>query len=414
MSDTNEIPAVDIVDEKIGKPLALETKLPPLPIKNVEQKLDIPVKPASKRKKGFGATISFLILVLIPFITSVVYYASIASDQYRSEALFTVRGTTTSPLASLGMLSLPGASAQSGDSYIVTEYVRSSQIINDIKELTGLDVRTKFSDPGIDWLYRVDAQMPLVRFIDYWRWMTAVEFNSTTGVISFNVDAFNAEDAQEIAQAVLMLSEQLVNKLSDDAKKQVIASASDDVSRNVERLNLARLAVEEFRNKEQIIDVTGAAQTELTILQELQKQDLELRGRRDSLASTATNSPIVRSLDSQIAVVQQQIATQKEKVGTGTTSTAKNISSLATEYQQLLISQEFAEKAFLAAQNALEIATQEARKQERYLAVVLEPTQADYPMYPKRVINVLMVLMGSLLIWLLVYLLSISVREHTR
>src|SRR5690606_28422365 len=216
------------------------------------------------------------------------------------------------------------------------------------------------------------------------------------------------------AQAVLDVSSTLVNTLSEHAKQQVIASAAEEVKRTEDRLNQVRQAVEEFRNKEQIIDVSGTAEIEQNLLGDLKKQFLELKGRRDTIASSAANSPMVRSLDSQIAVIQEQIEAQKSKVGTGTTSSAKNISSLATEYQQLLSAQQFAEKAFMAAQEAFETASQEARKQERYLAVVVEPTLPDYSMYPMRLANIIMVLFGAFVIWLLSYLLATSVREHTR
>src|SRR5690606_10622380 len=143
---------------------------------------------------------------------------------------------------------------------------------------------------------------PLTKFLEYWRWMTAVEFNSTTGIITFKVDAFSAEEAQKIAQAVLDVSGTLVNTLSENAKQQVIASAAEEVKRTEDRLNHVRMAVEEFRNKEQIIDVSGTAEIEQNLLGDLQKQFLELKGRRDTIASSAANSPMVRSLDSQIAV----------------------------------------------------------------------------------------------------------------
>lgn len=412
-----DLPKIEAEESRKGAVKVAKAKKEPaeLPKRKSAPEFDFSTKPASRRKVRSGSIISFFLMVIAPFLASIFYYVGIASDQYRSEALFSVRGTTTSPLAALGMLSLPGAAAQSGDSYVVTEYIRSQQIVADILNQAGLDVREKFASDGIDWLYRIDRGNPLTKFVEYWRWMSAVEFNSTTGVITFKVDAFSAEDAQQIAKAVLKVSDKLVNTLSENAKQQVIASAADEVKRTEERLNEARQAVEGLRNKEQIIDVTGTAQIEQSLLGELQKQELDLKARRSSIAKMAANSPIVKSLDSQIAVIQDQIEAQKNKVGTGTmSSNAKNISSLATEFQQLLAAQEFAEKAFIAAQSALETATQEARKQERYLAVVVEPTLADYSMYPKRFANIIMVLFGSFVIWLLAYLLAMSIRDHAR
>lgn len=364
--------------------------------------------------------LSFLLIVITPTLFAGLYYSLIASPQYRSETLFAVRGTTTSPLTALGLAALPGASVQSGDSYIVSDYIRSTQIVIDSLNDKGIDLRKYFVRPEIDFLYRIKPDLPFEVFVKYWRDRTAVEFNSTTGITTFRVKAFSAEDAHEISEIVIGVSEKLVNRLSDNARKQLISTAQDEVSRTEARLKSARSAVEDFRNKEQALDPQLVAQSEQAIIKELQVSLAEVQARRSALAQTTKDGPNLRVLDRQISAIEQQILEQKRRVGSGGVNSGTsdesdsqpNLSRIYTAYSGLLLEQEFAEKAYTAALTALEQAMIEARKQDRYFATVVEPTFPDAPGYPLGVLSTLIVGVLAGVIWLFLYLIIQSVRDH--
>ncbi len=363
---------------------------------------------------------SFVLMVVIPTVLVGLYYTFVASDQYRSETLFAVRGTTTSPLSALGLAALPGANVQSGDSYIVSDYIRSTQIVLDALNQVGVDLREYFSNDQVDFFYRIDPKMPFEEFVKYWRNRSAVEFNSTTGITTFTVKAFSAKDAHDISQIVISVAEKLVNRLSDSARKQLISTAQDEVSRTEARLKSARSSVEDFRNKEQALDPQLVAQSEQAIIKELQVSLVEVQARRSALGQTTKDSPTLRVLDRQISAIEKQIEEQRKRVGSGANvsgvnDSAKqqpNLSRIYTAYSGLLLEQEFAEKAYTAALTALEQALVEARKQERYFAVVVDPTHPDAALYPLSFINTFLTLVGLSIIWIIFYLIIQSVRDH--
>lgn len=362
---------------------------------------------------------SFLIIVLIPTFLVGFYYTVFASDQYRSETLFAVRGTTTSPLSALGLAALPGANVQSGDSYIVSDYIKSTQLVIDAINERNVDMRQFYSKQDIDFAYKIAPDIPFEEFVKYWRQRTSVEFNSTTGITTFRVKAFSSEDAHAISKTVVAVSEKLVNRLSDSARKQLIATAQDEVSRTENRLKTARDTVEEFRNKEQALDPQLVAQSEQTIISQLQVSLAEVQARRSALSQTTNESPMLRVLDRQITAIIRQIEEQKKRVGSGDKITIENItrnqpnlSRIYTDYSSLLLEQQFAEKAYTAALTSLEQALVEARKQDRYFASVVDPTKPDAALYPLSFINTILTAVGLLIIWLLGYLIIQSVRDH--
>lgn len=363
--------------------------------------------------------LSFVALVIVPTILVGLYYLLIASDQYRSETLFAVRGTTTSPLSALGLAALPGANVQSGDSYIVSDYIKSSQLVIDAINERSVDLREFFSRPDIDFAYRIDPEIPFDEFVKYWRQRTSVEFNSTTGITTFRVNAFSPEDSHAISQVVVAVSETLVNRLSDNARKQLIMTAQNEVSRTESRLKVARNVVEDFRNKEQALDPQLVAQSEHSIISQLQVSLAEVQARRTALSQTTVDSPMLRVLDRQISAILLQIDEQKKRVGTGVNPSIDslsrdqpNLSRVYTDYSSLLLEQEFAEKAYTAALTALEQALVEARKQDRYFASVVDPTKPDASLYPLSLINTLLTAACLLITWLLGYLIIQSVRDH--
>ncbi|MBB3149753.1 capsular polysaccharide transport system permease protein [Phyllobacterium trifolii] len=363
------------------------------------------------------STLSFLVVVIIPILLIVSYYTFIASDQYRSQTLFAVRGTTTSPLSLLGLTSLPGANVQSGDAHIVSDYIQSKQVLIDVLEKKQIDARKYYSNLNIDAVYRIKRDLSFDEFLEYWNRMTDVEFNSNTGITTFNVNAFSARDAQLMSESVLSVSEELVNRLSDNARQQLISTAKEEVERTENRLKNARQAVESFRNREQALDPQLLAQSEQTIIGELQTKLVELKARQNALLATTQNSPTLRVINREIEAIEEQIENQKKRVGSGgshdsDTSSERSLSRIYTDYSTLLLEQEFAEKAYTSALTSLEQSLSEARKQERYFAIIAAPSLPEVALYPKRTSNVLMSIAGLCVCWLLGYLIVQSVRDH--
>jgi capsular polysaccharide transport system permease protein len=372
-------------------------------------------KPRKLRRRSYFGIFSFLVLVIAPAMAVVFYYAKISSDQFRSEMRFAVRGTTRSPLDSLGLSALPGSSSQGADAYIVIEYIKSEQILRDMREELGLDVRKYFSKKEIDPLYRISPSIPISSFLTYWNWMIAADYNSTTSIATFRVNAFSNNDAAEISEAVLKVSSKLINDLSTDARLTLLTGAQNEVKRTENRLASARNAVRIFRNKEQSLDPAFQAVSGQELITGLQKEILELKARRDALKATISEiSPSVRVLDRQISSLQEQLNLQRDAFGSGdsTSQSERNLSDVVNDYSEIKLEEEFAEKAFTSALSSLETSEAEARRQERYFAVLVKPTLPDIALYPLRMVNSLIACFLLFIMWLMVYLGVQAIRDH--
>ncbi len=393
---------------------AVVAKAPAAPAKSA--KVDATAKPKRHRKKLTAFKLSFLLAVLVPTLLVGVYYLFIASDQYRSEMRFAVRGTERSALESLGLSVLPGASSSASDAYIVIDYMHSKQVLVDIQQKLGIDLRNYFSKSGVDFAYRIDHKMPLDEFIEYWRWMIDASFNSTTSITTFEITAFSAEDSRAIAEAVLKVSDELVNELSAKARLQLISTAQNEVTRTEKRLADARQAVADFQSTELTADPVLVATSNQELLSGIEKQIIELRARRTFLLATVDEStPSIRVLDRQIASMSAQLEAKRQEIGVSTSQPgeAKPLSRQLSEFNALMVEKEFAEKAYTTALASLETSQAEARRQERYFAIVVEPSVPEVSLYPNGIANTFVAFISFFVMWLLGYLVIQSIRDHS-
>lgn len=369
------------------------------------------------RRSGYFGRVSFVLMVVIPAMLVGYYFYAIASPQYQSEIRFAVRGTNSSPLDALSLTTLVGNSTQASDSYIVVEYLRSLQVIVDVKEKSGIDLVDFYSKDGIDAVYRLDRDVSTEEFASYWEWFIDASHDSTTGIAAFRVNAFSGEDAFAISSAVMDAARELVNDLSRDVQQQLIETAKEEVSRTEARLVAVRKDIRDFRDREQLLNPNLDAESGQKLIQGLQEELIQLNARRSALnAQVSDQSPAVRVLDRQIAAIRSELDQQLQNIGSGDQTDqprGRNLSDIYSDYADLTLEQEFAEKAYTSALSSLESSQAEARKQQRYFALVVPPTRPTVAFYPLRSLNSLIALICFLVVWLVFYFVVQAIRDHS-
>jgi capsular polysaccharide transport system permease protein len=375
--------------------------------------------PLRRRLQLSWTFISFLLMVAIPGAVAGMYFLMVASPQYRVETQFSVRGASQSSMSSFGLSGLFGSSVQSGDSYIVSSYIESVQLIRDVKEQLGIDLRQYYSKNDIDFHYRIRPDLPLEKFTEYWRDMIEVSFNSTTGNTTLYIYAFSSDDSKAIADAILKVSETLVNNLSENNRQQMTLMASKQVDRSEERLRKVREQIRKLRSDEKTIDPTILSQSEAQLTQQLESQLQNLKTKQATLLqSVDKDAPSARMLQKQIKAAEQALVYQKNKIdGTGnstrpTNGEDRNVAEVLNRFEELTVEQGFATQAYTTALAAFETALAEAQKQERYFATFVAPTRPEIALYPLRWLDTFITVLVLLAVWMISQFLYRSFRDH--
>lgn len=388
----------------------------------------IPLASEKAKKTGLGkswVSISFSALVLAPAALIALYYFLIASPQYEVQTQFAVRGEQQSAVASLGLTSLVGASTQASDSYIVNDYIISQQVLRDIRKDLGIDLRTFYAKDNIDFMNKIDASMPIEQFHSYWQNTISISFNSTTGITTLAVYAYTADDATTIADAVMKVSEKLVNQLSEDSRNQSIELANRQVQRSEDRLREVRKQLRVLADKQQSLDPRAIAKSETSIVAKLESELADLRTRQKALLGTVSNeAPSARVIERQISALVSQLEEQRSRIS-GSNATIANdatetskggrsetLSAVMERFAELTLEQEFAQEVYTKSLGALEAALASAQKQDLYFATFVTPVKPAMALYPSRTTNSVIWLVGLAFFWSMGYLIVRSASDR--
>lgn len=370
-------------------------------------------RPRTMRRRLLGA--SFVVFVLLPALLSAAYFAVLASDRYVAGAGFTVRGMDSGVGSDIlgAVTGLASTGSTTSDSYILLKYLKSRDIVERLQTDFPFKEHYSGSDKA-DFLSRLDADADIEHVVEYWAKRIQTSFDPTSGIVTFDVEAFDPDSAARIASLVLDYSRQLVNELSSRARADALSYAEGEVERAELRLRMALDAMRVFRETEKSIDPAGTARIQLELIGGLEKQLAEIRARIAALqGSVAKDAPSLRSLLRQSEALEQQIAAQREEIGVNADGTAGSaLSNQLATYETLEVERNFAQQTYASALSSLEKARLEADRQQRYLAVYSTPAVPQYALYPRRILNTFLILAGLAIAWGIGVLVVYAVRDH--
>lgn len=356
--------------------------------------------------------VGFLLVVALPTLLAAIYYLLIATPRYVSEARFIVRASNQSQPSALGVaLQGVGLSTTQSDAFAVHEYIKSRDALRQLG--SSFDLPAILNPQGTDAFSRYprlgESRSEEGLYKGFNRFVV-VGYDSTTGISTLRVEAFKAEDARQISQALLASGEQLVNRLNDRAMGDAVTEATTARDEARGRLDSAQQQLTAFRNREGFIDPELAARESSSLIGGLLATVAQLRADRAQLVGEAPQSPQLSILDGRINAYERQIAAERAKVAGGSTSLAP----LVGVYADLALARELADRELAQATTALLSAQQDARRQKLYLDRIVNPNLPDKPTQPRRWVAILTVFASAILIYGVGWLVWAGVREHSQ
>lgn len=372
-----------------------------------------PARPSFLRGRHAVILLSFVLFVLVPCAVTGIYLYTVAVDQYASKVGFTVRREEgTSPTELLGGLANIGSSSSS-DTDILYEFIQSQKLVSDIDDT--LDLRAMWSKPEDDMVFALGPDSSIEELVDYWNRMVRVSYGAGSGLIEVEVLAFSAADAHAISTTLFERSSDMINELSDIARADAIRYARRELDDVLERLKDARTVVTQFRNENQIVDPEIDIQTQAGLIGNLMSQQAQTLIELDLLegGGISANDPRLTQARRRLAVIEARISAERQKLGVGGQGEdGTAFADLLGDYERLVVDREFAENSYVSALANYDAALAESRRKTRYLAAYMQPTLAETATYPKRLTLLALVTLFVFLIWAVMVLVAISVRDR--
>lgn len=376
------------------------------------------VGPVEQLKRAMGAMLGVLwhqnvmrwSILLLPTILAALYYFAIATEQYESEARFVVRSAARPEMpGAFSFLMQLGLTRSQDDSFVVQEFMTSRDAIEKLKER--LPLLAMFNREGADFLARYPSILygrEEEEFYRYFQRMVTVIHMDRTGISTLRVRTFRPEDARHLAETLLHLGEDMVNRINTRLQTDAITHSVSQLNAAQQRLITAQTNLTTFRNRELMVDPEHNAVALAELVGRLSSELGSVRAQIAELKAGTAGSPQLVGLQRKATALEQQIAEERRRIADDKDGLAVRIAA----YERVQLEREFARQMVSSSEAELIRARNEAARQLLYLERVVEPHLADYSTQPKRLRLVLTVLAGNLLLLLVGWLIWSGIKEH--
>lgn len=354
----------------------------------------------------------FAVTVVIPVLLSVIYYGLLASDVYVSESRFVVRSPDRPTSSGLGViLKSAGFANASDEADVIESFVTSRDALKAVNKNGAFEAA--YSRPEISIIDRFNPFGwfgSLEHLFSYYEGKVTLKSDATSSISTLTVRAYDPHSAKKFNEQLLEMSEAMVNRLNERGREDLVGYARTEVFRAQAQAQRTAAAMATFRNQSGILDPEQQAQIQLQMVSKLQDQLIAARSLLAQLQQAAPENPQIPSVQSQIATLQREIASERAKAVGSKRSLAGN----AVRYQQLELENQFAGKQLAGALASMEEARSEALRKQAYVERIVDPSLPDDALEPRRLRGILATFIIGLIAYGILRMLLAGIREHAQ
>jgi capsular polysaccharide transport system permease protein len=356
--------------------------------------------------------IALVITVIVPTCAAILYYGFFASDVFISESRFLVR-SPQHPMQGgfVGeLLQGSGITHSQDDTYSVHDYILSRDALRELDAKLG--VRRVFMNKRVDSINRFAGMSRDDSFEEFYRYYgkhVGIEYDPVSSISTLTVHAFTAQDAENINDQLLQMSERLVNTLNERSRQDLIRYAAEEVKVANDKATVAAVALFEYRSKHEVFEPDKQAAIQLESVAKIQEELIATEAQLAQVQKLSPSNPQIAGLESRADTLRHAIGSEAAKV----TSANGSFSARAPNYERLTLETVFADKQLGVALADLEGARSEALRQQLYLERLVRPNLPDKAMEPRRIRSMFTVFLVGLIAWGVASLLFAAIREHS-
>lgn len=361
---------------------------------------------ARAKPRHYMAVIGFFLLVVCPTIFANWYLHERAADQYASRLAFTIQSDEGQVVSVLeGFLSGGGGGGGNADqTEVLYGFIKSQTMVEAL--LKRFDLRALYNKPEQDWFYRLGDDPSIDVLVEYWQSVCIVTFSG--GIVHVEVRAFDPNDAQQIAQAVLDESTAQINRMSAEARDDALRDASLYLEEKEAAWREAQVAVDTARAEDRMIDPAAeveAALERIALLEtELDQERIRLEDLRGLDASSRRDQ-----VERRIGILNDRIAEERNRIASNGSGT---LSQSVGRFEALAVDAKIAETSYVTALQSFETARAEARRKQSYLTPHIAPTLSDTPQYPERYMLGALVFVALTLSWIVLLMIGYNIKDR--
>ncbi|MFK0667469.1 sugar transporter [Aeromonas salmonicida] len=346
--------------------------------------------------------------VVVCFSLAALYYGTLASDRYVSQASLIVKQADQLKMLpdALSMLGLGGSNHQ--DVLVIQDYLKSWDMLNTLDQ--ALQLKKHYQSDNADIFSRLPADASREEFLAFYREHLTISLDELSGVLTVSLQAFEPDYAKQVVSLMLKESEGFINRLSRQVAMEQLKFVETEVARSHERLLNEREKMLAFQNQHQLMSPEATSTAMMGVVSELEaelvRQDAELK--RLQIYMNA-NAPDVVAVRDRVDALTRQLAQEKNRL---TGSEKQSLNEVNADYQAVQVQAQLAADVYKTGLVSMEQARVEAYRKLKHLLVVSQPSQAEEAEYPRRLYNLATIGVLLCLFYGLVVMGLATLREH--
>ena len=292
------------------------------------------------------------------------------------------------------------------ESYAVVQYIQSEEAFRQVEK--EIDFRKVMSNGNIDFFHRLSRNADFLTSYHYYLDHVHVYYDDFQGQILLSTYAFTPQTALAIATALTHASEHLVNRFNEQAARDYLAVAQQQVDEKKAEWNHASEALMNFRLANGVIDPGVSSASYTNVIMSLIGQAASLRAQISAITKRDGNSAQVGPLRNQLDALEQEIDRQQTRLTGHNDALARTMAG----YSTLITTQSIAQQEYVTALSTLNAELFAVKRQMLYLVNVVPPRLPDEAEYPRRWKDLAIIFVLSICAWLSVRVVVAALKDH--
>jgi capsular polysaccharide transport system permease protein len=348
------------------------------------------------------------LLATLFIAASTLYWGLFAADRYVSESHVIIENIQGPPSGATDLSSLITGAGAPKDILLLRDYLRSADMLRKLD--VALDLREHYS-ANYDVLSRMlSKNIPFEWFLRHYQGRVEAEYDEYAGLLVIRAQAYTPEMAHAIGDALVREGERFMNELAHKLALEQVSFAEREVEAANKRVVATRRSVLAYQNEHGLVSPTATVESMSLVTAQLEGELSRLEARRDALESYLTpTAPDVVQINSQVRALQKQMAVVSTRLAS---SSGKALNLVAEEYERLTMEAGFQQDVYKTSLSALERSRVDATRTLKKVSVLQTPTLPESAQEPRRIYNITIFALATLLLTGIAHLLIAIVREH--
>ena len=376
------------------------------------QPVDFFVKEVSERVRMMSTSRPFALFVIAAAVIVGVYYFLLAAPIYVSQTNVSLRGREDPPAAGSLLGALGGAAGGAATSTDIAElqnYITSYEMAEKLDQRFHL--RDVYARPRMDFLNWMHPHESREGYLRFYKKMIVVKIDHDSNLITIEAHAFDPVMAQKLAQAIIDISSDYINNISDVVRQDTLRTSEHDLQEAEDDVRKARLDMTNYRAATGMLDPQATAIGTVSSMAGMQQEILQDKvSIAQALSYSRPDAPEVRQMQARIDGLQAQIASESKKISN--LKADDNITQRLKEYEGLAIAGDYADRKLVAALQAYDSARGLADQRQRFIVPVVPPNLPQEAALPHRLIAFLETMLVLVAVYGIVALAIAGIRDH--